>query len=164
MTPHDFASTAAWTRRREEVRLEILAVCLPIVIYTVTIATWNFAQTTENSSEVRMNALSHLLGLPDGLFGGCILFAFAMIQAYRHREAVGIAEHAAFAKISRLRVWSFAGLIVCVILAGIAVITHPVWALPGGLVTIYFGGLAYKWVAFCRDYLRSYIHRMQCCP
>ena len=156
MTPSEFVRSAEWKHIRDEVWLEMLAVCLPILIYAVGLgaAQYGLKQYLQPGTDGGAD-LAHLMLVPDALFGGCILFAFAAIQGYRYRDLNRNASHAAHDGICNWRAASLGGLIVCALLSGLAVIFHPVWALPVGITSIYAGGLAYKKVVFLRAYLES---------
>lgn len=153
MTPSDFVRSAQWKHLRDEVRLEILAVCLPILVYIVGLSTAQYGLKEYLHPDEKLADLSHVMVVPDALFGGCILFAFAAIQGYRYRELQRDALHAAHEGICRWRVAGLGGLIICSLLSGLVVIFHPFWALTLGAISIYFGGLAYKKVVFFKAYL-----------
>jgi len=137
--------TEAWIHRRGEVFFEILAVCLPVLLYGLSTA---LSRATDKPLE-----LHYFIGIPDALFGGCILFALTTIQAFSFRESARYAELRARRQINVWRWLSLVGLIGCSSLSTFAVIYHPEWALPLGLVSIWFGSLGYKSVVFCREFL-----------
>lgn len=147
MNTNDFLRTDAWLHRRREVFFEILAVCLPVLLYALATAA---SHVTDKHLD-----LHYFMGIPDALFGGCILFALTVIQAFGFRESGRIATLKA-AKTIGLWGWlALAGLIVCSSLSLPAVIYHPEWALPLGLLSIYLGALGYKSVVLCRTYLST---------
>ena len=149
MNTHDFLLTPAWMHKRSEVRFEILAVCLPVVLYVLSAS---ISHATEKPV-----SFSYLMGIPDAFFGGCILFALTIIQAFGFRD---VARYSSLRPSQSIVLWrwlALSGLIACSILSGFAIIYHPAWSLPLGLISIYLGSLGYKSVVFCREYLEAAI-------
>jgi hypothetical protein len=145
MTTHEFLKSAEWTERAEEVRFEILAACLPVLLY--------FVSTILSFAGDYPIKWSAFFSIPDAFFGACILFSFALIHALGRRDARHGSSSPASRSIARWRWAGLAGLIICSILSGIAIIYHPKWSLAAGLCTLYVSSLAYKRVLFCKAYL-----------
>ncbi len=154
MTPEEFIASSRWRHTRDEVHLEILAVCLPILVYLVALLAAEFGLSRADN-QVDHAKLSHFMVIPDALFGACILFAFSAIHGYRRGGFPDDLTNAAYDAICRWRVIGLAGLVACALLSGLAVIFHLSWALPVGLGFMYVGGLAYKKVIFHRTFLTA---------
>ena len=157
MTPIQFVQSAGWKHRKQEALLEILAVCLPVIIYTVGLLINEYGLPELITREAGYPGIKYLFTIPDALFGGCVLFAFAIIQGFQHRAGetqLNVAHDA----IVRWRLVSIGGLIVCSVLSGIAVMFKPWWGLIAGCLAIYLGGFAYKKIIFCKEYLRIEAH------
>lgn len=147
MTPKDFLNTPEWQHRRKEVLHEILAVCLPVILYSLALPT---SLLTDHEM-----TLKYYLGIPDGFFGGCILYAMAIIHSIRYRGSVQDDNTRIGRSLARWPYFGLLGIMVCAVLSVLSAIFHPPGALPFGLLSIYLGGLAYKSVVFCRSYIEA---------
>lgn len=147
MRPSDFLETPEWQHRKKEVLHEILAVCLPVGLYSLAMA---LSHQTNHPME-----LTYYLGIPDGFFGGCILYALAIIHSINYRRSAQDDVTRIGSSLARWPYFGLLGIMVCAVLSVFSAIFHPPWALVSGLMSIYFGGLAYKSVVFCRSFLEA---------
>lgn len=157
MTPSEFVKSDRWKHLRTDVDLETLAVMLPVLLYALGLGAGHIL-SDRFTAAAAVPKFDYLLGIPDGLFGACILFAFGAIQGFRYRgpgtelgDEVSIHD-----KICTWRNLSLAGLIICSVLSALAVMFHPRWALLTGLISIYGGFLAYKKLTLFRSYVETH--------
>lgn len=155
MTPEAFINSATWRHTRDEIRWEILAVCLPILVYLVSLLLAEYGIKPNVNDWKSLTPLGHFLAIPDAIFGGCILFAFSAIHGFRRGDYPEYSQITAFDAISRWRLLGIAGLIVSTLVAAASIMFHVPWALFAGLVLLYAGGLTYKKVIFHRTYLST---------
>ncbi|MDP2985085.1 MAG: hypothetical protein Q8N64_00630 [Hydrogenophaga sp.] len=150
MTPKEFIKTRQWRRAQDELVLEVLAVCLPLLIYAVglTVAEYGLPDQLEGMAVIA--GLSHLWAVHDAMFGACILFAFGAIHGFRVEAPMPNPVHAA---MRRWRLISIGGLIVSAMLSGVAVIFHPHWAFALGLSLLSLAAVTYKKVIFLKTYM-----------
>lgn len=147
MNADEYRKTTDWKRVKQEVNYEIAAIVLPLFLYLISLLVVQFVSDINSNRE-----LSYFFQIPDGFFGGCIIFSFTLIQVAQIN--VKLIDEQIQRKIQYYKWFSCVGLAICIILSFVSVVFRPYWSVLAGVFFIYIGFLAYKRIVFYRSYLR----------
>lgn len=154
MSLHEFTKSSAWKNHKRELVWEIAAVSLPVLIYVV--AGLFIALTP---TEIGASA-TDVLRKPDSFFGASVLFFFAAIHGFSARidgcKGTPDAEIAA-ERIQRHRVWGLGSGLICAVVGALTIVFHPIWAMPAGLLAMFFSIRTYWFASHTRAYVLNTI-------
>jgi hypothetical protein len=156
MNGHEFTGSAEWSRHKREMTWEVVAVALPVIIYGLVALFLLLIPEHPEMSSRWMEAL----GKPDSFFGSSILFFFAAIHGLNSRVDAANISNSVAGQVGKIRWIGILAGTVCAICGALAIVFHPWWSMPIGLMTMIPATHIYWRASFFRMYIEhGSVHR-----